>query len=289
MPTALDAPDHMLDRQERNFVDQVRQHGWFDTNVFGEDESPGFSYTTGFWLRAKAPEIIVFSLRPEIAHDSLWHLYRAITAGTSFPIGLRRSGVFENVDAVSYQLPENSIAITLAGAAGSMAATTGLVCKWCTRTQMACSRGTLAVTSASHAASRTLPVRLGQPMCRLGNKAARCGSCHFALGSELLHWLRINVEHPHGVGSVLPGSKLLHRRRIEIEDPRGVQPKNIPLGLLRDERQVGDLARHVEVEVRPVRREQKLRVRLDHVEGALQRLEVVRLHRLRRDAGTGIP
>jgi hypothetical protein len=127
MPTALDAPDHMLDRQERNFVDQVRQHGWFDTNVFGEDESPGFSYTTGFWLRAKAPEIIVFSLRPEIAHDSLWHLYRAITAGTSFPIGLRRSGVFENVDAVSYQLPENSIAITLAGAAGSMAATTGLV------------------------------------------------------------------------------------------------------------------------------------------------------------------
>lgn len=107
MRTALDAPSRLLDDKEKNFVDQVKEHGWFDTNVFGDDQGPGFSYTTGFWLRAKAPEVIVFSLKPKIAHDSLWHVYRTITAGTPFPTRLRLSGVFENVDAVFLPVAKN--------------------------------------------------------------------------------------------------------------------------------------------------------------------------------------
>jgi len=100
MATALDAPDDVLDDQEKNFVSHVREHGWFRTNVFEESGSPGFSYTTGFWLGLKAPEIIVFSLKSEIAHDVLWDVYRAIDAGTTFPVGQRLSNVFANIEAV---------------------------------------------------------------------------------------------------------------------------------------------------------------------------------------------
>ncbi len=74
-PTALDAPADKLDDQEKNFVAQVREHGWFRTSVFEDDEGPGFSYTTGFWRGQEAPEIIVFSLNAQLAHDVLWDLY----------------------------------------------------------------------------------------------------------------------------------------------------------------------------------------------------------------------
>jgi hypothetical protein len=75
MLTALDAPIDKLDDQEANFVDQIRKHGWFRSNIFGDVSGPGFSYTTGFWSGATAPEVIVFSLKSEIAHDVLWDIY----------------------------------------------------------------------------------------------------------------------------------------------------------------------------------------------------------------------
>ncbi|AMU18381.1 hypothetical protein BJL96_15190 [Burkholderia cenocepacia] len=60
--TALDAPDSVLDEDEQRFVHQIRQHGWFRTEVFAEDDQPGFSFTTGLWVNHGFPEIIVFSL-----------------------------------------------------------------------------------------------------------------------------------------------------------------------------------------------------------------------------------
>ena len=100
MFTALDAPEDKLDDHEKNFVAQVRKHGWFRTNVFQDGDEPGFSYTTGLWNGLKAPEIIVFSLKSELAHDVLWDVYRDVAAGTAFATGQRLSSVFANIEAV---------------------------------------------------------------------------------------------------------------------------------------------------------------------------------------------
>lgn len=100
MFTALDALAEKLDDQEATFVGQIREHGWFRSNVFADSEGPGFSYTTGFWLGEKAPEIIVFSLKSEIAHDVLWSAYRDVAGGLSLLTGQRISNVFANTDAV---------------------------------------------------------------------------------------------------------------------------------------------------------------------------------------------
>jgi hypothetical protein len=100
MHTALDAPEDRLDDQGRSFVARLREHGWFRTNVFEDEEGPGFSYTTGFWVGAKAPEVIVFSLETQTAHDVLWDVYRDLTAGVVFPVGERLSNVFANTEAV---------------------------------------------------------------------------------------------------------------------------------------------------------------------------------------------
>jgi hypothetical protein len=97
MPTALDATPELLDQHEQNFVAKIREHGWFDTQVGGEGDRPGFSYTTGFWLKFKVPELIVFTLRPKVAHDTFWYIYRELEAGKRFAVGERTEEIFVNL------------------------------------------------------------------------------------------------------------------------------------------------------------------------------------------------
>ena len=76
--TALDAPADVLDADEQRFVSQIREHGWFRTEIFAEGDQPGFSFTCGFWVGHGFPEVIVFSLPREVTHDVLWNLYLSL-------------------------------------------------------------------------------------------------------------------------------------------------------------------------------------------------------------------
>jgi hypothetical protein len=100
MRTALGANPAQLDKHEQNFVEQIRKHGWLGTHVAPDDEGPGFAYTTGFWLKFRFPEVIVFSLQRETAHDTFWHMYRELEAGRRFPVGVSTEDIFQNVPAV---------------------------------------------------------------------------------------------------------------------------------------------------------------------------------------------
>jgi hypothetical protein len=87
MFTALDADPERLDQHEQNFVQQIREHGWFGTHVMPDDKGPGFSYTTGFWLKFSFPEMILFSMSKETTQDTFWHIYRELEAGRRLPVG----------------------------------------------------------------------------------------------------------------------------------------------------------------------------------------------------------
>ena len=87
MFTALDADPDRLDHHEQNFVQKIREHGWFGTHVGTDDEGPGFCYTTGFWLKFRVPEVILFSMSRETAQDTFWHIYRELEAGRRLPVG----------------------------------------------------------------------------------------------------------------------------------------------------------------------------------------------------------
>jgi len=102
MRTVLDLPIEALDDSERAFVAQVREHGWFDTAVFGDDEGPGFSFTTGLWVATGQPELIMFGMKREIAHDVLWDLFRDAEAGAALPIGEPTDKVFANLLAYAF-------------------------------------------------------------------------------------------------------------------------------------------------------------------------------------------
>ncbi|RYF92040.1 MAG: DUF4262 domain-containing protein [Caulobacteraceae bacterium] len=85
--TKLDAPFGTLDANEQKFVATIREHGWFSTHILEEDGLPGFSFTTGFWLEQRFPEIILFSIPRHDRHEILWDLYRDILDGDLPPIG----------------------------------------------------------------------------------------------------------------------------------------------------------------------------------------------------------
>jgi hypothetical protein len=100
MRSALDVPADGFNDHEKKLVTKIRELGWFHTSVFAEDDSVGFSYTTGFWLSLGYPELIVFSIDGDAAHEILWNAYRRVEAGRLFPIGEPISGIFEGFDAL---------------------------------------------------------------------------------------------------------------------------------------------------------------------------------------------
>lgn len=102
MITALDAPTDALDEREKTFVDKIREHGWFNTSVAGDDEGPGFSYTSGVWVNTHQPELIMFSMKREIAHDVFWDVFRDAQAGRGLSLGSRTDQVFANLPAYAF-------------------------------------------------------------------------------------------------------------------------------------------------------------------------------------------
>ncbi|MGH7019324.1 MAG: DUF4262 domain-containing protein [Brevundimonas sp.] len=102
MRTALDAPSNTLNAYERDFIANVRAHGWFNTSVSGDAENPNFSYSTGLWLTTSQPELIMFGLKSQIAHDVFWDLFRGAQDGRALPIRARTEQPFGNLPAYAF-------------------------------------------------------------------------------------------------------------------------------------------------------------------------------------------
>ena len=101
MKTALELHETELDSTDRDFLAQIREHGWFSTRVFDpEKQEPDFTYSTGFFHSLGHPEIIVFSLPKQVSHDILWDIYRDIRNGNVPKPATRLSDIFGNYQAV---------------------------------------------------------------------------------------------------------------------------------------------------------------------------------------------
>jgi Domain of unknown function (DUF4262) len=132
MLTALDADPSRLDQHERAFVQKIREHGWLGTHVAADDEGPGFSYTTGFWLKFGFPELILFSMPRENAQDTFWHIYRELEAGRRLLVGEPTDAIFENGAAVLLPVSLEHYPTHL----GWMAMIVSSVFSWCFRIEM---------------------------------------------------------------------------------------------------------------------------------------------------------
>ncbi|MBB4000481.1 DUF4262 domain-containing protein [Aureimonas pseudogalii] len=104
MRTVLDVPAKTLDTSEMAFVAEVREHGFIRTEVSGDREGPGFSYSTGFWVTTSQPEFIMFGMMGEAAHTVFWDLYRDAQAQAALSFGKKTDRVFANLPACIFPI-----------------------------------------------------------------------------------------------------------------------------------------------------------------------------------------
>jgi hypothetical protein len=98
--TALDTDPAQLDEHEKRFTEKIREYGWRGTNVFAEDDLPGFAFTTGLWLTLRTAEIIVFSLEEDASNQIFWNIFNDAKGGREFRSHQRLANVLERYDVV---------------------------------------------------------------------------------------------------------------------------------------------------------------------------------------------
>ncbi|WP_010546067.1 DUF4262 domain-containing protein [Sphingomonas elodea] len=102
MRTALDAPLQTLDALDRDFIEKVREYGWAYTAVLADAQGPSFCFTTGLWLATGHPELILFSMKRDIARDVFADLFRDAKAGNRLAVGQASNQVFSNLPAYAF-------------------------------------------------------------------------------------------------------------------------------------------------------------------------------------------
>ena len=90
--------DPNLDEGDRTMLRHIAEHRWSVTNIFPEENCPGWSFTTGLFSELSVPEIIVFGLPQSVAHYVLNEIGGRFQAGDEVDEDVPLSGLLEGVD-----------------------------------------------------------------------------------------------------------------------------------------------------------------------------------------------
>lgn len=82
-----------LQAAERKLFDDIEEYGVHIVHVPEEDDAPGFSFTVGLWHTFEQPEVVVFGLAEEVAHDLLNALADDAAEDKKFLADTRHDGV----------------------------------------------------------------------------------------------------------------------------------------------------------------------------------------------------
>jgi hypothetical protein len=89
----LDDLELKRQRADKQVAANINKYGCHVYSVFDpEGKSPTFTYSIGIQATTGFPEIIVFGLRPELAHDMVIEYLERLITGTRFQRGVLYSG-----------------------------------------------------------------------------------------------------------------------------------------------------------------------------------------------------
>ncbi len=66
---------------EQTLITNIEKFGWHCNYIFGENGSPPFAYSVGFFHSYHQPEIIVFGLSQNLSHSLLSHIAMQFATG----------------------------------------------------------------------------------------------------------------------------------------------------------------------------------------------------------------
>lgn len=91
---------------ERKILADVEEYGVHIVHVPGDDEAPGFSFTVGLWHSFEQPEVIVFGLPDEVAHELLNGIADDADDGKQFLAGQKHDGLLVGYPVRFFALPQ---------------------------------------------------------------------------------------------------------------------------------------------------------------------------------------
>ncbi len=91
---------------DRKLLDDIEEHGVHVVHVPGDDDVPQFSFSVGLWHSFEQPEVIVFGLPPDIAHELLNVVADEAGEGKSFLADSRHEGLLHNYPVRFFAVPK---------------------------------------------------------------------------------------------------------------------------------------------------------------------------------------
>lgn len=95
-----------LEPADLKLLDDVEQFGVHIVHVPEDGDGPGFSFTVGLWHSFEQPEVVVFGLGEDIAHELLNAIADEAADGTRFLAGSRHDDVLVGYPVRFVAVPE---------------------------------------------------------------------------------------------------------------------------------------------------------------------------------------
>jgi hypothetical protein len=93
------------DKSEQKVIDDIATYGWHCVNIFAEGDDPAYSFTIGLFQSYGHPELIIFGLRSEIAHQILSIAADAAKAGVPLDLTQPTDAFLNNYLCCFVQVP----------------------------------------------------------------------------------------------------------------------------------------------------------------------------------------
>ncbi len=101
-------PTADLTPPERKILADVEEHGLHIVHVPEDDEGPGFSFTIGLWHSFEQPEVIVFGLPSETAHELLNAIADDASDGKRFLADSKHDGLLVDYPVRFLEVPKGA-------------------------------------------------------------------------------------------------------------------------------------------------------------------------------------
>src|SRR5512144_553940 len=98
-------PD-FVDPADQKVLDDVEKHGWHVVKVLPEAEFPGFAYTVGLFKTFTHPEVLIYGIPGDRAHQILNDLGNEVRAGHRFNVGQTYDTLLEGYSCTFRTIPQ---------------------------------------------------------------------------------------------------------------------------------------------------------------------------------------
>ena len=93
------------DKSEQKVINDIATYGWHCVNIMADGELPSYSFTIGLFQSYGHPELIIFGLKAEVAHQILAIVADAAKSGDPLDLTQPTDALLNNYSCCFVQVP----------------------------------------------------------------------------------------------------------------------------------------------------------------------------------------